>query len=188
VPIAISAEQRALQASIREWAARAGTLALVRALEPGSTTDAPASQAGSPASPAGLPGTPAGVAHEKTPWAEHWAALADPAVAGQIGAVVAGGLAGSLMDLRAALAELAGAGDTHQAAVRKLVGVAHRQSVAETALVLSGADAAASDGPAGDAVYAFLLSRCLSIAGGTSQILLSMVAERALGLLRDEAR
>ena len=113
---------------------------------------------------------------------------ADPAVAEQIGAVVAGGLAGALMDLRAALAQLAGTGDTHQAAVRKLVGVAHRQAVAETALVLCGSDGAASDGPAGDAVYAFLLSRCLSIAGGTSQILLSMVAERALGLPRDEAR
>ena len=113
---------------------------------------------------------------------------ADPAVAEQVGAVVAGGLAGSLMDLRAALAELAGAGDTHQAAVRKLVGVAHRQAVAETALVLCGPGGAASDGPAGDAVYAFLLSRCLSIAGGTSQILLSVVAERALGLPRDEAR
>ena len=36
MPIAISAEQRALQASIREWAIRAGTLALVRGLEPGS--------------------------------------------------------------------------------------------------------------------------------------------------------
>ena len=113
---------------------------------------------------------------------------AGPGVAEQVGAVVAGGLAGSLMDLRAALAELAGAGDTHQAAVRKLVGVAHRQAVAETALVLCGPDGAASDGPAGDAVYAFLLSRCLSIAGGTSQILLSVVAERALGLPRDEAR
>jgi len=77
---------------------------------------------------------------------------------------------------------------THQAAVRKLVGVAHRQSVAETALVLCGPDGAASDGPAAEAVHAFLLSRCLSIAGGTSQILLSVVAERALGLPRDEAR
>ena len=66
--------------------------------------------------------------------------------------------------------------------------MAHRQSVAETALVLCGPDGAASDGAAGDAVYAFLLSRCLSIAGGTSQILLSVVAERALGLPRDEAR
>jgi alkylation response protein AidB-like acyl-CoA dehydrogenase len=113
---------------------------------------------------------------------------ADPAVAEQVGAAVAGGLAGSLMDLRAALAELAGVGDTHQAAVRKLVGVAHRQSVAETALVLCGPDGAASDGPAAGAVYAFLLSRCLSIAGGTSQILLSVVAERALGLPREQAR
>jgi len=113
---------------------------------------------------------------------------ADPAVAEQVGAVVAGGLAGSLMDLRAALAQLAGAGDTQRAAVRKLVGVAHRQSVAETALVLCGPDGAASDGPAAEAVHAFLLSRCLSIAGGTTQILLSVVAERALGLPREEAR
>ena len=129
MPIAISAEQRALQASIREWAARAGTLALVRALEPGSTTGAPASQTGSPASPAGLPGTPAGVAHEKALWGETWAALAGLGV------------------FSIALPEAAG-----------------------------------------DAVYAFLLSRCLSLAGGTSQILLSVVAERALGLPRDEAR
>jgi 3-oxochol-4-en-24-oyl-CoA dehydrogenase len=113
---------------------------------------------------------------------------ADPAAAGQVGTVVAGGLAGSVMDLRSALAQLAGAGDTHQAAVRKLVGVAHRQSAAETALVLSGPDGAASDGPAAEAVHAFLLSRCLSIAGGTIQILLSVVAERALGLPREEAR
>src|SRR6266516_5721175 len=113
---------------------------------------------------------------------------ADPAVAEQVGAVVAGGLAGSLMDLRAALAQLAGAGDTHRAAVRKLVGVAHRQSVAETALVLCVPDGAASDGPAAEAVHAFLLSRCLRIARGTTQILLSVVAERALGLPREEAR
>jgi alkylation response protein AidB-like acyl-CoA dehydrogenase len=147
VPIAITAEQRALQASIREWATRAGTLAMVRALEPGSRPDT-----------TGPPGS------------------------------AAGGLAGSLMDLRASLAELAGVGDTHRAAVRKLVGVAHRQSVAETALVLCGPDGAASDGPAAGAVHAFLLSRCLSIAGGTSQILLSVVAERALGLPREQAR
>jgi 3-oxochol-4-en-24-oyl-CoA dehydrogenase len=59
---------------------------------------------------------------------------------------------------------------------------------AEQRALLCGPDGAASDGPAGDAVYAFLLSRCLSIAGGTSQILLSVVAERALGLPREEAR
>ena len=96
--------------------------------------------------------------------------------------------AGSLMDLRSAMAQLAGADDSHQAAVRKLVGVAHRQAVAETALTLCGPDAAASDGSAAAAVHDFLLSRCLSIAGGTSQILLNVVAERALGLPREEVR
>jgi len=146
VPIAISAEQRALQASIREWAAQAGTLAVVRALEPGSTTGAPASQAGSPASPAGLPGTPAGVAHEKQPWADDRDTTA---------------------------------------------GVAHEKTPwAEhwAALAGLGVFSIALPEAAGDAVYAFLLSRCLSIAGGTSQILLSVVAERALGLPGDEAR
>ena len=57
--------------------------------------------------------------------------------------------------------------------MRKLVGVAHRQAVAETALTLCGPDGAATDGAAADAVHEFLLTRCLSIAGGTTQILLS---------------
>jgi alkylation response protein AidB-like acyl-CoA dehydrogenase len=113
---------------------------------------------------------------------------ADPGIREQVGALVAGGLAGSLMDLRAAMAQLGGVEDGHQAAVRKLVGVAHRQAVAEAALVLCGPDGAAGDGAAADAVHEFLLTRCLSIAGGTSQILLSVVAERALGLPREEVR
>jgi 3-oxochol-4-en-24-oyl-CoA dehydrogenase len=37
-------------------------------------------------------------------------------------------------------------------------------------------------------VHEFLLTRCLSIAGGTSQILLSLVGERVLGLPREEVR
>jgi alkylation response protein AidB-like acyl-CoA dehydrogenase len=57
--------------------------------------------------------------------------------------------------------------------------------VAETALRLCGPDGAATDGAAADAVHEFLLTRCLSIAGGTTQILLSMMAERVLGLPRE---
>ena len=112
----------------------------------------------------------------------------DPAVAEQVGRLVAGGVAGSLLDLRATLAELGGAEPGQQAAVRKLIGVAHRQAVAEAALILSGPDGAATDAAAADAVHEFLLTRCLSIAGGTSQILLSLVGERVLGLPREEVR
>src|SRR5579859_6376546 len=138
---------------------------------------------------------------------------ADLVVTDQIGARVAESLALSAMDDRLAVlarggdppgppavlarggdppgppAVLARGGDAgHISAVRKLTGVAHRQAVAETALALAGAQGAAADGPAAEAVDSFLLTRCLSIAGGTSQILLSLVAERVLGLPRDQAR
>jgi hypothetical protein len=110
----------------------------------------------------------------------------DPGVMEQLGVLVADGLAGSLLDLRVTMARLRGREPGPEAAVRKLIGVAHRQSVAETALTLCGPDGAATDGAAAAAVHEFLLTRCLSIAGGTTQILLSMVAERALGLPREK--
>ena len=63
---------------------------------------------------------------------------------------------------------------------QQLLGTAHRQAVAETALELLGPDGAAET----EASQEFLLTRCLSIAGGTTQILLTQVAERVLGLPR----
>ena len=117
-------------------------------------------------------------------------AAADPVVRQQLGALVAEGMAVSLLDLQAVLAQLRGADPGPLAAVRKLTGVAHRQAAAEAALELAGPDGAAADGggPGGGALHDFLLTRCLSIAGGTTQILLSLVAERLLGLPREEAR
>jgi len=53
-------------------------------------------------------------------------------------------------------------------------------AAAETALELLGPDGAAET----EASQEFLLTRCLSIAGGTTQILLTQVAERVLGLPR----
>jgi alkylation response protein AidB-like acyl-CoA dehydrogenase len=118
----------------------------------------------------------------------------DPVVLDHIGARVAEGLTLSVMDDRLAevTARATESGSESAAgsgpAVRKLLGVAHRQAVAETALTLHGVQSAAADGEAADAVAEFLLTRCLSIAGGTSQILLNLVAERVLGLPREEAR
>ena len=125
-------------------------------------------------------------------------ATTDPVVRQRLGGLVAEGMAVSLLDLQAVLATRGGgdgaAGsvgasrpdrDSSLAAVRKLAGVAHRQAVAEAVLELAGsAGATAQDA----ALQEFLLSRCLSIAGGTSQILLSVVGERLLGLPREEVR
>ena len=113
---------------------------------------------------------------------------ADRQVLEKIGGLISGALGGSLLDVRQALARSSGTDNGDSAAVRKLLGVAHRQAVAETALNLCGPEGAATDGDAADPVAEFLLSRCLSIAGGTTQILLSVVAERVLGLPREEPR
>lgn len=111
-------------------------------------------------------------------------AAGDPVFRQRLGRLTAEGVAVSLLDLQAVLAQLGGSDPGPLAAVRKLVGVEHRQAVAETALEISGPAGAG----AGALVHEFLLTRCLSIAGGTTQILLSVVAERLLGLPREEAR
>ncbi|MGB6454820.1 MAG: acyl-CoA dehydrogenase family protein [Streptosporangiaceae bacterium] len=132
----------------------------------------------------------------------------DPLIRQRLGALIAEGMAVSLLDLQAVLSIRRGedrSGDSRPsgprgrpgravtpadtsgslAAVRKLAGVAHRQAVAEAALELAGpAGATANDAT----LQEFLLTRCLSIAGGTTQILLSLVGERLLGLPREEAR
>lgn len=101
----------------------------------------------------------------------------------RLGGFVADAIAGLLLEQRAAVRILAGADPGAQSSVRKLVGVRHRQAVAEFAVEVAG--------PAGARVTEdtseFLLTRCLSIAGGTEQILLTVAAERILGLPRDAA-
>jgi alkylation response protein AidB-like acyl-CoA dehydrogenase len=114
---------------------------------------------------------------------------ADAPLARQLlGRLIADGMAVRLLDLQSVLAQLRGADPGPLAAVRKLAGVAHRQAVAEAALELTGTAGAAADGDGSEFLHEFLLTRCLSIAGGTTQILLTLVAERQLGLPREEAR
>jgi alkylation response protein AidB-like acyl-CoA dehydrogenase len=105
----------------------------------------------------------------------------------RIGALVAQGSVVSLLELRATLLRLGGQDPGPGSAVRKLIGVRHRQEAAEAALTLAGPDGAAADGESAALVHEFLLSRCHSIAGGTTQILLSLVGERILGLPREPA-
>ncbi|MGW5386599.1 acyl-CoA dehydrogenase family protein [Nocardia sp. NPDC003963] len=99
----------------------------------------------------------------------------------RLGGFVADAVAGLLLEQRAAIRILAGADPGAQSSVRKLVGVRHRQAVAEFAVEAAGPAGARTTEDTSE----FLLTRCLSIAGGTEQILLTVAAERILGLPRD---
>ncbi|MFG3617578.1 acyl-CoA dehydrogenase family protein [Nocardia sp. NPDC047654] len=99
----------------------------------------------------------------------------------RLGAFVAEAIAGLLLEQRAAVKMLAGGDPGAQSSVRKLVGVRHRQAVAEFAAEAAGPLGAQDS----DVTKEFLLTRCLSIAGGTEQILLTVAGERILGLPRD---
>ncbi|SEP34794.1 acyl-CoA dehydrogenase family protein [Amycolatopsis saalfeldensis] len=99
----------------------------------------------------------------------------------RLGALVGEGSACSVLDLRATLRRLDGRSPGAESGVRKLLGVRHRQEVAEFALDLTGPSALESGG---EIPHEFLMTRCLSIAGGTTQILRTAAAERLLGLPR----
>lgn len=87
---------------------------------------------------------------------------------------------GALLDQRIAQLAVGGRDPGAQSSVRKLIGVRYRQELAECLMDVSeGGGLVENCG-----VHGFLNSRCLTIAGGTEQILLTMVAERLLGLPR----
>ncbi|WP_460444023.1 acyl-CoA dehydrogenase family protein, partial [Amycolatopsis cihanbeyliensis] len=108
-----------------------------------------------------------------------------PALLERLGGLVAGGSAGSMLGLRATLRRLDGQQADAESSVRKLAGVRQRQAVAEVALDLLGPDGAVAEGDGSAVQHEFLLSRCLSIAGGTTQVLLNVAGERLLGLPRE---
>ena len=87
---------------------------------------------------------------------------------------------GALLDQRIAQLAVGGQDPGAQSSVRKLIGVRHRQALAEYMM-----DASQGGGLVENhAVFDFLNTRCLTIAGGTEQILLTVAAERLLGLPR----
>jgi hypothetical protein len=87
---------------------------------------------------------------------------------------------GSLLDQRIAQLAVGGQDPGSESSVRKLIGVRYRQALAELRMDLSEGAGAVED----KTVHDFLNTRCLTIAGGTEQILLTVAAERLLGLPR----
>ncbi|WP_083666489.1 acyl-CoA dehydrogenase [Saccharomonospora sp. CUA-673] len=102
----------------------------------------------------------------------------------RLGRLVVDGSAVSVLGVRDTVRRLGGGQPGAESSVRKLLGVRHRQEVAEVALDELGTGGVIADGAAADAQHEFLLTRCLSIAGGTTQVLLNVVAQRILGLPR----
>ncbi|MFH8343563.1 acyl-CoA dehydrogenase family protein [Streptomyces sp. NPDC018045] len=109
----------------------------------------------------------------------------DGAVRERVGALAAEAHALACIGLRTTLQQVAGRDPGAGAGIRKLVQTAHQQKVAELALELLGPEGATGEGEAERALHGFLMSRCLTIAGGTTQVQLNVVAERLLGLPRD---
>ncbi|MFF1447142.1 acyl-CoA dehydrogenase [Streptomyces sp. NPDC058274] len=112
-------------------------------------------------------------------------ARADEIDGARLGTLLAEAQALACIGLRTTLRQVSGLEPGAGASVRKLVQTAHQQKVAELALELLGPAGAVREGAGERAVHGFLLSRCLTIAGGTTQVQLNVVAERILGLPRD---
>ncbi|MFI5767468.1 acyl-CoA dehydrogenase [Streptomyces sp. NPDC051658] len=109
----------------------------------------------------------------------------DGACRARIGALAAEAHALGCIGLRTTMRQVSGLEPGAGASVRKLVQTTHQQKVAELALELLGPAGAAGEGPGERVLHGFLMSRCLTIAGGTTQVQLNVVAERILGLPRD---
>jgi 3-oxochol-4-en-24-oyl-CoA dehydrogenase len=102
----------------------------------------------------------------------------------RVGAAVADAVTVQMLGLRSTLRSLAGQGPGAESSVQKLVGVRHRQEAAELVYDLMGPEALLGEAGAEEALRELLLTRCLSIAGGTTQVLRNVAAERILGLPR----
>jgi 3-oxochol-4-en-24-oyl-CoA dehydrogenase len=122
-------------------------------------------------------------------------AAARPPLA-EVGALVCEGQALDLLALRTTLKQLSGTEPGATGSVRKLLGMRHAQQVAELCLAMSGADGAIRGGYGQPVTAAgqpnganwarqVLLTRALTIGGGTTDIQLNIIGERMLGLPRD---
>jgi alkylation response protein AidB-like acyl-CoA dehydrogenase len=108
----------------------------------------------------------------------------DPAALDEVGRLLVEAQALAVLRLRLTLRALA-AQPGPEASVRKLLAAEHDQKVQEAGWSLLGLAGAANEGAAQGWIAGYLANRCLTIAGGTSEIQRNVIAERLLGLPRD---
>ncbi|HUI04201.1 MAG TPA: acyl-CoA dehydrogenase [Acidimicrobiales bacterium] len=102
-----------------------------------------------------------------------------------VGALLAEAQSVALLGARTTLRSVSGVEPGPEASVRKLLGAEHEQRVQELGLSLLGARGATTEDDAGQWSRGFLSTRCLTIAGGTSEVQRNVIGERILGLPRD---
>jgi alkylation response protein AidB-like acyl-CoA dehydrogenase len=106
----------------------------------------------------------------------------------RLGALIAEAQTVALLGLRSTSRALAGSVGA-EAAIRKLVGAENEQRVLELGMdLLDGEATQVGTSAAATWVGGFLGGRCLTIAGGTSEVQRNVIAERMLGLPRDVGR
>jgi alkylation response protein AidB-like acyl-CoA dehydrogenase len=115
----------------------------------------------------------------------HRYAMGDAGFAREVGALLAEDYALMALNLRQAARAVFDTGPGIEGNLVKGYGAEHAQRVAELALRIAGPGILV--GSESDVVHDYLFSRCLTIAGGTSEIVRNLVAERILGLPRDPA-
>ncbi len=111
--------------------------------------------------------------------------VVQPETASALGALLAEAQSLRLMGHRSTLLALAGADPGPGASLRKLLGAEHEQRVQLMGLSLLGAEGATLEGRSARWANGVLATRCLTIAGGTSEVQRNVIAERILGLPRD---
>jgi alkylation response protein AidB-like acyl-CoA dehydrogenase len=104
----------------------------------------------------------------------------DPAEQDRLGELIRSAQVGSLLDQRIAQLAVGGQDPGAESSARKLIGVRYRQALSEFRMELSSGAGVVEN----KTVHDFLNTRCLTIAGGTEQILLTLAGERLLGLPR----
>jgi alkylation response protein AidB-like acyl-CoA dehydrogenase len=125
------------------------------------------------------------VAGDLLPLAARWAP-GDAGVAREVAALVADERAMALLNLRQVTRAIVGGPPGVEGNVTKLLSAEHAQRVSGLALRIAGPAAVAGGSDlAARTTRSYLFARCLTIAGGTSEIVRNLIAERILGLPRD---
>jgi alkylation response protein AidB-like acyl-CoA dehydrogenase len=107
----------------------------------------------------------------------------DRGLAREAGASIAEEQAMGLLNLRQATRAVTGGPPGPEGNLTKLLSAEHAQRVTELGLRIAGPPVVAGDEP--ELAHDLLFTRCLTIAGGTSEISRNQIGERLLGLPRD---